>query len=130
MANSIIYFQFANIGTNPIAVVFLSDGSIEQSNTTTKVVTQIAPPGTILNPSTTLPLGVTQWGSQYVLICAPQANGYFLWDGTVFYQAGTIGPQVDISDSGFGYTSPPTITATGGAGNAASFTATITSSGN
>lgn len=126
-ANNIAYFTFGNIATAPIAIVFLKDGSIVQVNTSTLVVTTIAPTGTIVTPSN--PIGVSQWGSQYILICAPQTNGYFIWDGTVLYQAGTIGPAVNILNSGFGYTGQPAIAATGGAGTGATFTSTVTSSG-
>src|SRR5215475_559147 len=74
---SIVFFRFANIGTAPIAVVFLSDGSIKQVNTLTAVVTNIAPAATITAPSITT-VGMTQWGNQYVIIVSTQVNGYFI----------------------------------------------------
>ena len=37
-------------------------------------------------------MGLTQYGSKYVLIVANQANGYFLWDGTTFYHNGQSVP--------------------------------------
>jgi len=126
--NNIAYFTFGNINNTAVCIVFLKDGSIVQVNTTTMATTTIAPAGTITTPSN--PIGVAGWGSQYILICAPQPNGYFIWDGTAFYGAGTLGPGVDITDSGFGYTGNPTIVATGGAGTGATFTSTVTSSGN
>lgn len=124
---SISYFTFANIGTSPVAMVFLSDGSIVQVNTNSMATTTVAGPGTIVTP--TNPIGVAQWGSQYILISAPQPNGYFIWDGTALYKAGTIGPVVTLSNSGFGYTSAPTIAAVGGSGTGATFSPTMTSSG-
>lgn len=127
MTTTISTFEFANISDTAFAVVVLSDGSIEQVNTTTAVPTTIAPVGTIIDP--TQPMGIAQWGSQYVLMCAPQANGYFLWDGTNFFRAGTVGPVVTITDSGFNYTSHPTITPVGGSGTGATFAATLSSTG-
>ena len=44
---NVAFFNFANIGAEPIAVVFLGDGSIVQVNTINGAVTQMAPAGTI-----------------------------------------------------------------------------------
>lgn len=124
---TITNFGFGNIGSNPIGIVFLSDGSIQQFNTTTKAVTTIASVSTIANPTNNL--GLSQWGSQYILMAAPQTNGYFIWDGTLLYQAGTIGPSVDISNDGLTYTSQPNMQAIGGLGSGPAFSATVTSGG-
>ena len=123
VTTSISFFDFFNIGATPYSVVIGIDGSITVVNTTTLVSTEIAPAGTILNPSRT-GVGITQWGSQYLIIVADQTNGYFLWDGTVFYQAGGIGPQVTITNGGSNY-SNPTITVSGGSGSGATFSATV-----
>lgn len=88
---TIVFYQFANIGTTPIKISILSDGSIWQVNTSTAVATQIAPPGTILAP-TQLNVGISQYGDQYVQIVAKQTNGYFIWDGLVFYGPGGASP--------------------------------------
>ena len=120
---SVSFFDFFNIGATPYMVVIHADGSIHVVNTTTLVETLIAPAGTIDSPTRTQ-VGISQWGSQYLLIVAQQANGYFLWDGTTFFKAGGIGPQVTITNSGSGY-SNPTITVTGGAGSGATFKATV-----
>lgn len=84
---TISFFAFANIGPNPIAVVVLNDGSIFQVNTTTGVSVLMAGAGAISNPSIQN-VGISQSGSQYVLIVAKQTNGYFIWDGTTFYFPG------------------------------------------
>lgn len=125
-AEAIIFFGFANIGALPVAIVFLADGSIDQVATTTGSVVQIAPPGTILNPST-LTSGMTQYGSQYVIIVAQQENGYFIWDGTFLYGSGSLAPPVILTNPGVGYLSPPTVTAFGGSGSGATFVATVNS---
>jgi hypothetical protein len=124
---SVSAFYFANIADTPISVVFNSNGSITQVNTTNNVTKAIAPAGTIADPTKTM--SIAQWGSQYIAICAPQTNGYFLWDGNVFYAPGTIGPAVTISNSGLDYTSVPTITPFGGFGTGATFSSTVASSG-
>ena len=121
---TIVFFGFGNIASTPICMVFLSDGSIIQVNTTTGVATTAAGAGTISNPSPTT-MGMSQWGSQYIIIVSSQTNGYFLWDGALFFAAGTLGAYVDISSGGLGYTSAPTITAIGGAGSGAAFSATL-----
>jgi hypothetical protein len=87
----IAVFFFINISTTPYAICFLTDGSIRTVNTSTSFVNQIAPAGTILNPSQTT-VGLAQYGSKYALIVAKQANGYFIWDGNNFYSPGGPGP--------------------------------------
>ncbi len=87
---NISFFGFANIGSTPYCIIIHSDGGVHAMNTTTLTTTQIAPNGTILNPSR-LNTGITQYGSQYVLIVTTQTNGYFIWDGTTFYSPGQTG---------------------------------------
>lgn len=60
-------------------------------NTSTGISTNIAAAATITNPSRAS-VGVSQFGSQYIIIVAQQTNGYFLWDGTTFYVPGGPGP--------------------------------------
>lgn len=131
------FFGFANIGVTPYSVVFLSDGSIDSLNTATGVVNQIAPPGTILNPSQGN-VALTQWGSLYVLIVANQPNGYFLWDGVAFYSAGQTVPGIDgpgpivssvLSGGGSGYTVGDTGTVTGGINDAAYIITSVNAAG-
>lgn len=128
VGTQISFFDFANIGTNPIMVDILSDGSIYQVNTNTLVQTRIAAPGTIQTP-TRLNVGISQYGSQYVIIVAKQTNGYFVWDGTLLYKAGGLAPNVTITNVGTGYTSAPTVTASGGSGTGATFLATVSAGG-
>jgi hypothetical protein len=119
----VVFFNFANIGTNPIMVAMHADGGMWQVNTNTQFATRIMPDGTILNPTQTK-VGISQWGSQYVIIVAQQTNGYWLWDGTALYGAGTLAPPVTITAGGSNY-SNPTVTATGGSGTGAIFSATV-----
>lgn len=113
---SISFFGFANIGSTPYCIVVHIDGSVHAINTQTAAATQIAAPGTIQSPSR-LNVGLSQYGSQYVLIVAKQTNGYFLWDGNIFYSSGGIGPVVTLTNVGSGYTSEPSVTVSGGSGS-------------
>lgn len=121
---TIISYYFANISRTPIAVVLQSDGSVEQVNTITAVVTQIMPPGTITTPANGI--GVSQAsGNMFVLIVAPQTNGYWVWNGTILAGAGALAPMVIVTNGGSGYTSIPTVSTSGGSGSGAAFTASI-----
>lgn len=111
-STSIVYYSFYNIGAQPYAAVFNADGSVHQVNTVTTSVTTIAPVGTISSPSLTT-LGVSQWGNQYLLFVAAQENGYWAWDGSLLYGAGTISPDVTITNGGSGYTVAPTVSFSG-----------------
>ncbi len=127
---TIVMFGFYSItpfgGTvsTAYAVVFLSDGSIVQVRVSDGATTQIAPAGTIQNPSITN-MGFTDYSDQYLIIVANQPNGYWLWDGTLFYQAGGLSPIVVLTNVGAGYKTVPVVTASGGSGSGATFVATI-----
>lgn len=122
---TIVYYDFANIGSTAYCVVFLDDGSIVGVSTGIgNPATTIAPAGTIVRPNLGN-MGISQWGSQYILIVTNQSQGYFIWDGNALYQAGTIAPLVVVTNSGLNYSSQPTITAAGGSGSGATFSATI-----
>ena len=123
-ALTIVCFYFYNLGANPYVVLFLSDGSAIQVNTSTGVATTILPSGSIIFPSITT-LGISQWGSQYLIIVAAQPNGYWIWDGLVLYSSGTLAPGVTLTNVGNGYHTPPIVTATGGFGYGATFSASI-----
>lgn len=122
--NNISFFAFANIGATPYCIVVHTDGSIHAVNTDTGLETEIATTGTIQNASR-LNVGITQYGSRYVMIVTTQTNGYFLWDGSVFYQPGGIGPVITITNAGSGYASAPTVSFSGGSGSGAAATATV-----
>lgn len=121
---TIICFFFYNLGAIPYAIIFLSDGSAIQVNTNTGNATTVLPASTILNPAIT-GIGVTQYGSQYLIIVATQTNGYWVWDGTLLYTAGTLGPQIELTSGGSGYTSVPIVLISGGQGTGATAMATI-----
>jgi len=121
---TISFFDFGNIGATPYLIGITSAGGIWAVNTLTTSASQIFTNGT-LSVTDRQEIGINQWGSQYILITAKQTNGYFIWDGTVTYKAGTLGPVVTLTNVGSGYTSAPTVTANGGHGTGSSFLATV-----
>lgn len=120
----ISFFGFINIDVDPYCIVVHIDGSVHAVNTSTDTSTEIAAAGTIQNPSR-LNVGISQYGNSYCIIVSAQTNGYFVWDGSVFYKAGGISPEITITDAGTGYTSAPTVTITGGSGSGATLVATV-----
>lgn len=123
-ASTIVKFGFLNIGATPYGVVFLANGAIEAFNTSTGGIISIAAAGTITNPGVNT-IGLTQWANKYAVITADQGNGFWLWDGTSLFQPGTLGPDINLNNTGTGYTSAPTVTAFGGSGSGASFSVTM-----
>lgn len=121
---TIVFFDFVNIGSTPYMIIFLGNGGVLAINTSTGAATQVLAGGTITSPSI-LNCGITQWGQQYLIIVANQTNGYWIWDGSTTYTAGTLSPLVTIVNAGSGYTSPVTVTAAGGHGSGASLTGSV-----
>ena len=123
-ATQVVFFAFANINALPLMIAVVSDGSIYQVRTDTGVETQIAPAGTIQNPSRET-VDISQWGADFVIIEAVQTNGYFLWDGLLFHGAGSLSPPITFDYNGSGYTGNPAVTVFGGSGSGASVTAYV-----
>lgn len=124
-AKTIVNFYSFNIGMQQYFVVFLSDGTAVQINADTFAQTVIS---SVLNTFYETGFQLTasaQWGSLYLLMVNNiTPDSYYVWDGSVLFSAGTLGPSVTITDSGSGYSSNPTVTAFGGSGTGATFTAT------
>lgn len=116
--DTISFFDFFNFGGTACCLIFLSTGAIWIYNFVTNVSNQLAPAGTIGQPSQQN-VGVTQWGNDFAIIVAAQPNGYFFTDGNVFYSAGSIAPPTPdtITSGGSGYTSTPSYTVYGGSGS-------------
>ena len=126
-APPLLVFGFANIGPLPFCFAFPTDGSIWAINTNTLVATEIAPASTIATPSVAT-VAVSQFNgtTPVAQIVAQQTNGYFVFDGTVFYQAGGVSPNIDITAGGSGYTSAPSISVASGSGSGATFDVSLT----
>lgn len=119
---TIIYFQWFNIGGQPYCFILLDNGAIDQV-TPGGAVTHIAPAATVAAPSTFI--GAAQWASQYFIWAVDQTNGYWIWDGSHLFTAGTIGPAIIVTEGGAGYTTIPTVTIYGGSGAGATATAVL-----
>ena len=124
---AVLWLGFGNIGDTPYGAVLQGDGSVQVFNTNTGAGTAVLSAGTIVSPATGL-LGMSQWGSKYLLFCKDQENGYWIWDGAlgVLFTSGTVSPDVTLVSPGSDYASLPTITfQTTGSGTGAAFLATI-----
>jgi hypothetical protein len=121
----VVWFAFGNIGATPYCIVFSNIGAVQATNMLTNVTVNILPPGSIVNPSSQNQ-GITQWGNQWIIITSNQPNGYWIWDGTSLFTAGTVAPLVSVVNGGANYTGQPTFTVqTTGTGHGVSFTSTI-----
>lgn len=124
---TIIAFWFYNLDTTTYAAVLLSDGSLVQVETTMGTITQIMSAGTIQapNPNQTW---TTQWNAKYLIIVSDQTNGYWIWDGASLFTAGSVSPDIMITNAGSNYTSPPTVNfrSTAVSGTGPTFSADIT----
>ena len=123
-SNTIVFFDFYVLNGVSYMVVFQSDGSATQVNMSSLATTTILPATTIAGPSITT-IGTTQWNQQFLIICAAQTNGYWVWDGMVLYQAGTLSPQIVITNAGQGYSSPPAVFPVNGSGSLTSLVGII-----
>jgi hypothetical protein len=117
-------FGFYNLGSTAYCLAILSNGAAIQIRMSDGVHVTILPGGTIFNPVVTN-VGFTQFGTQLLVLVANQTNGYWLWDGTSVYTAGSLGPFAVLTNVGAGYKTVPTVVATGGSGTGATFVATI-----
>lgn len=125
---TIIYFFPFNIGASSYFAVFFSDGTAVQVTYPGGVATSISStPGLLYQPSGMVPV-CSQSGGDYLVIANNNTtNDYWLWDGSLLYSAGTLSPVIDILSGGSAYVSQPTITAFGGSGTGATFSASIVS---
>jgi hypothetical protein len=121
---NIVWFGFGNIASTRYCITLKSDGSLIWTNVTTTATGTILAAASIANPRTVF--GFSQWGSQYLIFATDQPNGYWLWDGTSTFGAGTLSPFVNLTNSGEGYSSNPTITmTTTGSGTGTTFSTTL-----
>lgn len=123
---TIVFFDFYEILGVSYAFVCLSDGTGYQVNTATQAVTAISATTSTFYTGSQLP-DCVQWGRQYLQIVNNTAfSAYFIWDGSVLYQGGTLGPVITVTNGGQGYTGNPTFTVYGGSGSGATITGTVT----
>jgi hypothetical protein len=126
VGKTIVSFFWFNVGFNFFCAVFYSDGTADEVSTA-GVITHISTTINTFYRGSGTPLPVCcQSGTALLLIANNNTpNDYWIWDGTLLYQAGTLAPIPTVIDGGAGYTSAPTITAYGGAGSGASFTSRV-----
>jgi hypothetical protein len=123
---TIASFFWFNIGFVFYCAVFYSDGTADQVDTMGNVVTISAIPGTFYRGSNTPLPACCQSGTALLLISNNNTNNdYWIWDGTILYASGTLGPNPTLTDAGANYTSAPTVTTYGGTGSGAVVTARV-----
>ena len=123
---TIVYYYWFTINQLTACAVFLSDGTAVQVDLQGNVTTITNQAGTFYNGGQ-LPVAC-QSGTLFLLIANNVSpNNYWIWDGTILYAPGTIGPFIigDLTSGGSNYTSAPTVTIYGGAGSGATANATI-----
>ncbi|HEY4355950.1 MAG TPA: hypothetical protein VGN16_09400 [Acidobacteriaceae bacterium] len=120
------YFFWYNLGEIDYCAVFFTDGTaVQVTQSDGSIIPISAVPGTFYTPGGNLPI-CSQSGTQYLLIANNNSsNDYWIWDGTNLFGAGTLSPFVNLLGSGQNYNTPPTVTAFGGTGSGATFTATV-----
>lgn len=129
VGRTIINFSPFNIGSTFYHFVLLDNGAADIVNAQTGVVNHLWAAGTFTG---SLGVATAQWGSQYLIVIDP-AKGYFIWDGTASYfgtaggspNTASLAPIVKVTNAGTGYTSAPTVAASGGHGTGATFTAVV-----
>jgi hypothetical protein len=127
---SIVSYDFWG---NAFALVFLSDGSAYQAPVAPNLQPsiQVAPPGTFpQNPDFPPAMVSTGVANQIMVAIIAGAgtltqDGYFIWDGTNLYQAGTASPVANILDGGSGFGSAPQVIAYGGSGTGVVLSSTL-----
>jgi len=119
------YFFWYNIGATDYVAAFFTDGTAVQVRQSDGVTTPISSAIGTFYSGTSLPVCV-QWGTQYIVIANNNAfNGFWIWDGSLLYQSGTVGPQITLQSTGANYSSTPTVTPFGGAGSGITVTPTV-----
>jgi hypothetical protein len=110
-ADTVSRFFPTNIGAVDYIITFTVSGKCFATNAATGANIVIAgTPGTF----SAFP-DMTVFASSRILIMDP-VGGYATWDGTLFVKSGGISPNIHITAGGSGYSSPPAVTFTGGAG--------------
>jgi hypothetical protein len=121
VTSSVSRMQFATLGTTNYQICFTAAGGAQAVNLATGAVATITTAGTF----TSTP-AMDQWKSERIVMAAE--NGLFSWDGSAFFQPGSIATIVVVA-AGDGYTATPVVTITGGGGSDATAVATLASGG-
>ena len=102
-ANTVVYSDYANIGTTNYYLAFQNTGGLEAVNLTTNIKSTVAAPGTFSNSG----VSASQWNNTLLLIIDP-VKGYFTWNGTNLVSVGSLG-LLTITSGGTLYTATATV---------------------
>ena len=108
-----------NVGGIDYDLFFATDGSLTAVNANTGAQTSVAAPGTFSNA----PDATMFDGSRILIMDA--TSGYATWDGILFVKKGGLSPNIHVTAGGTGYSSPPSISFSGGSGSGATATAVV-----
>ena len=103
-ANTTSALYSCNIKNVDYIVAFEADGRAEYFKTDTATKGTLAAAGTFSASG----VRMRQWKNERAIISDPK-KGYFTWDAVSLVSVGSIG-SVGITNTGSGYTSPPTVT--------------------
>ncbi|CAB4127537.1 hypothetical protein UFOVP95_6 [uncultured Caudovirales phage] len=103
-ANSVSSIYSCNINNVDYVVAFEANGGAEYLRLDTNVKGTLASAGTFSASG----VRMKQWKNERAMISDPY-KGYFTWDAINLISVGSIG-SVGITNTGSGYTTPPTVT--------------------
>jgi len=109
----------ANIGGTDYVIAFTAAGAGIAINANSGAQTTFAAAATF----SALP-DMALFASSRILIM-DATGGYATWDGTLFVKSGGLSPNINVTAGGTGYSSPPSVTFSGGAGSGAAATAVV-----
>lgn len=122
---TILHYVPYNIGSTSYIAVFLDNGTAYQVAVVGGAITTISATANTFYNASSIP-AAAQWKSEYLVIVGNASdNGYWLWNGSALFGAGTLSPDITILNSGSNYSSAPTVTAFGGSGSGATFSASV-----
>lgn len=124
--STIKWMDSISINSIPYLILTLANGAVWSVRTDTSATLQVLANGTVSVPSRDNQ-DVAQWGNQYLIYVSSQSNGYWLWNGSLLFTAGTLPPTLELDYTGSSYTSAPSITVYGGSGSGATVTASVAS---
>jgi len=91
-SKTIVNVYFYNLSSNPFAIMFFSDGTATQVNTSTGVTVTVSNVANTFFTGGTLPVAA-QWNATGIVITSEaSANAFWAWDGTTLTTQPSNGP--------------------------------------
>lgn len=119
---TILYRYPFNLDAVRYIAVFLDDGTAVQVKVDDGSTVSISAAAGTFSDGVIIPACAQHGAENIIIVSTVSDNGYWIWDGSHLFGAGTLAFNVLIEDGGDNYTSTPTLTAYGGSGSGATFT--------